>query len=157
MNHKASFEVPSNFVVPSIFSCSNSIRFDCIPPHPSLKPRKPIPQTHSNEPTTPQTHSSNPLRRTHQSIPTHHYAQIKPQTQPSSGASLEQGREIWDERKRDFARSRRRRDRVGVRGREDWRRENWWNKKLIFSLAQVLQKILQYLGLAFPNAEHFEA
>ena len=57
-------EVPSSFVVPSIFSYSNSTRFDCIPPHPFfvlsenpfLKPtsmnpfRKPISQTHDSKP-----------------------------------------------------------------------------------------------------------
>ena len=75
--------------------------------------------------------------------PNHHRAQIKPQTQPSSDASLEWEREMWDERKRDFARIGRRRDRVGVRGREDWRRENWWNKKLIFSLELCYSAILK--------------
>ena len=52
-NHKASSKVPSSFIVHSIFSCLNSTWFGCIPLHPSLKPRKPIPQTHSDEPTTP--------------------------------------------------------------------------------------------------------
>ena len=65
-NHKASSEVPSSFVVPSIFSCSNSTRFGCIPPHPSLKPRKPIPQTHYDEPTT----STNPFRKPISQTPT---------------------------------------------------------------------------------------
>ena len=92
---------------------------------------------------------ANPTRRStliqthHQLILTHHHAQIKPRTQPSSDASLEWEREMWDERKRDFARIGRRRDRMGVRGREDWRRENWWNKKLIFSLEFCYSAILK--------------
>ena len=86
---------------------------------------------------------STPIQTHHRLIPTHHHAQIKPRTQPSSDASLEREREMWDERKRDFAWSGRRRDRVGVRGREDWRRENWWNKKLIFSLELCHSAILK--------------
>ena len=86
------------------------------------------PLSNPSEPSEPS--PAHPTRRStliqthHQQIPTHHHAQIKPQTQPSSGASLEREREMWDERKRDFAWSGRRRERVGVRGREDWRREN---------------------------------
>ena len=130
-NHKASFEVPSSFVVPSIFSCSNSTRFGCIPPHPSLKPRKPIPQTHSNEPTTPMNPFCKPISQTHHSANAFLKPTLtNPSTNPNPPPYPEQTtnptqfqckpwmRKMWDERKRDFARSGRQRDRVGVRGRE---------------------------------------
>ena len=68
-NHKASSKVPSSFVVPSIFSCSNSTQFGCIPPHPSLKPRKPIPQTHSDKPIRRTHHFDEPIPQTHFSNP----------------------------------------------------------------------------------------
>ena len=45
---------------------------------------------------------STPIQTHHQPIPVHHHAQIKPRTQPSSGASLERER-VRTERKRDFA------------------------------------------------------
>ena len=46
---------------------------------------------------------------------------------------------VRTERKRDFARSGRQRDRVGVRERGLKERENRCNKKLIFSFRIVLQ------------------
>ena len=61
----ASSEVPSSFVIPSIFSCSNSTRFDCIPPHPffvlSSNPfLKPIVSTNPFHKSISQTHHSKP-------------------------------------------------------------------------------------------------
>ena len=58
-------EVPSSFVVPSIFSYSNSTRFDCIPPHPffvlSSNPfLKPIVSTNPFHKSISQTHHSKP-------------------------------------------------------------------------------------------------
>ena len=48
--------VPSSFVIPSIFSCSNSTQ----------NPKKPIPQTNFNKPTTP----TNPFRKPISQTPT---------------------------------------------------------------------------------------
>ena len=60
-----------------------------------LEPSEPSPTNPARQSTLIQTH--------HQPIPSHHHAQIKPWTQPNSNASLEREREMWDERKRDFA------------------------------------------------------
>ena len=94
-------------------------------PSPATHPLRFKPLSNPSEPSPAHPACRSTMIQTHhQLIPTHHHAQIKPWTQPSSGASLEREREMWDERKRDFAWSGRWRDRVGVRGRDDWRREN---------------------------------
>ena len=58
----ASSEVPSSFVIPSIFSCSNSTRFDCIPPHPFF--------VLSSNPSFRRTHSTNPFLKPTTQSPT---------------------------------------------------------------------------------------
>ena len=70
--------------------------------------------TIQHKPITAALHTSNlpselrstPIQTYHQPILAHHHAQIKPQTQPSSGASLERER-VRTERKRDFAEKKR--------------------------------------------------